>query len=94
MKAKTLKRAGGATFALSALGLTMGGFGAPVSAYPIDTTTTSVAIAPPTPPPDITLPQTGSNGVGDSTMLGASIVILGGGLILVSRRRREPATTD
>ena len=93
MKAKTLIRAAGATFAFSALGLTAGGFGAPASAYPIETTTTLEQIAP-TPPTNITLPKTGSNGVGDSTMLGASIVILGGGLILVSRRRREPATTD
>ena len=93
MKTKTLAKTAGVAFAFSALGLTAGGFGAPASAYPIETTTTLEQL-PPTPPTNITLPKTGSSGVGDSTMLGASIAILGGGLILVSRRRREPAPTE
>ena len=94
MKTKTLVKSAGATLAISAFGLTVGGLAAPASAYPIPTTTTLGAIIPPTPPTNVTLPETGSSGVGDSTMLGASIAILGGGLVLVSRRRRDPAPTD
>jgi LPXTG-motif cell wall-anchored protein len=63
----------------------------PTTTLPLPTTT--IAQASPEPPP-VTLPPTGSNGVDETVIIGATIALAGGALILVSRRRRDSATTE
>ena len=63
----------------------------PTTTLPLPTTT--IAQASPEPPP-VTLPPTGSNGVDETVIIGATIALAGGALILVSRRRRDNATTE
>lgn len=88
----------GAAVAIGCFGLVgvagTGSVAAQQSPYPIDTTTTTTTTIPGQPtttqgegsPP---LPRTGSSGIGDSLMVGATIALAGFGLVLVSRRRRH-----
>ena len=66
------------------------GFAGVADAYPVPTPpTTEVGVRPPTPPPDNPqLPATGGD-INESLLMGAAVAALGGGLILVTRRRKH-----
>lgn len=73
---------------LAVAGLTGGLAADAAPAYPLPPTTT-VAQKPPSPPTNVTLPQTGSDGVQSTVMMGGTLAVAGLGLILVTRRRRQ-----
>ena len=82
--------------AASAVLLSVAGFAGVADAYPVPTPpTTAVAVAGPTTPTTVPtpttagarlLPRTGGD-IDNSLALGASVVALGAGLVLVTRRR-------
>ena len=77
--------------AASAVLLSVAGFAGVADAYPVPTPpTTAVAVAGPTTPTTTVgprlLPRTGGD-IDNSLALGASVVALGAGLVLVTRRR-------
>lgn len=78
--------------ATSAVVLSVAGFTGVANAYPVPTPpTTELAVQPPPPPTaEPILPRTGGN-IDDSLMLGASVVALGAGFVLVTRRRKRAA---
>jgi LPXTG-motif cell wall-anchored protein len=80
--------AAGGSLAVAGL---VGGFAvdAAAPAYPLPPTTTIAEQLPPPAPPPVTLPQTGSDGVGSTVMMGGTLAIAGLGLVLVTRRRRQ-----
>lgn len=81
-------------FATSAAVLSVAGFSGVANAYPVPTppTTEQAQLPPGSIPilPEPALPRTGGN-IDDSLVLGASVVALGAGFVLVTRRRKRPA---
>ncbi len=75
--------------AASAVLLSLGFAGVP-DAYPVPTPpSTEVEVEPPVvPPSNPQLPATGGD-VNESLLMGAAVAALGGGLILVTRRRKH-----
>lgn len=74
---------------LAVAGLTGGLVADAAPAYPLPPTTTVAQQPPPNPPTNVTLPQTGSDGVQNTVMMGGTLAVAGLGLILVTRRRRQ-----
>ena len=75
--------------AASAVLLSVAGFAGVADAYPVPTPpTTEIVVAPPIPTTSAPrlLPRTGGD-IDGSLALGASVVALGAGLVLITRRR-------
>lgn len=90
-QARRLAVATGVVVALSATATPLTASATADDDYPPDetvatTTPTTVAVSP------TTLARTGSDGIGDMLATGAAFGVAGLGMVVVARRRRQPAT--
>lgn len=76
------------------IGLTLGALAAPGLASAEDYPPDKPVVTTPTthPPAPTTIPQTGSDNIGEMLATGAAFGVAGVGMVAVARRRRRPAT--